>query len=119
MYLTQIEKLFIASHTGNHPDNEGQEPLAQEESGPRFPYAAIRHKIKDYAPPVPRCYGGRDDGEAADDEESTEDELLDETLKTFCRSKQGHESSPWLLPSARSRRDVFQELRSMGCTMEG
>jgi len=114
MQLTQSDKLEILSHIGNHPDNEGAEPLTQE-SGPRFPYAAIRDRIRDYAPPVPTCYGGRDDGESADDEESTDDEMLEETLRSFVRTKQGHESSPDILPSMRTRGAIRSELASMGC----
>ena len=139
MQLTQSDKLDILAFIGGHPDNESLPPMEQDEivfqddgeslptetwapgiisetSGPRFPYAFIRDKIKDYAPPVPTCYGGRDDGESADDEESTDDEMLEETLRSFVRSKQGHESSPDILPSMRTRGAIRSELTSMGCT---
>lgn len=114
MQLTQSDKLEILSHIGNHPDNEGQEPLAQE--GPRFPYAAIRDRITGYAPPVPVSYGGRDEEREADDEESTDDEMLEETLRSFVRDKQGRESSGDVLPSMRTRGAIRSELASMGCT---
>ena len=139
MHLTQTDKLEILAFIGGHPDNESLPPMEREEvifkddseplpaetwapsilpetSGPRFPYSAIRDRIKDYAPPVPRCYGGRDDGESADDEESTDDEMLEETLRSFVRDKQGREVSGDVLPSARNRGAIRAELASMGCT---
>lgn len=118
--MTQSEKL--ESVAGNHADDEGQAPLVEtvEATGPRFPYASIRERIRDYAPPVPRSYGGRDaDEESAEDEEDQDNEgdSLEAELKAYVVSKQGHEVSPWVLPSARSRREVFATLASMGCSM--
>lgn len=114
MNLTQSEKNEILSHIGGHPDNEPCEPLAQD-NGPRFPYAAIRDRITGYAPPVPTCYGTREDERAEDDEEDTEDEMLEETLRSFVRDKQGRESSGDVLPSMRTRGAIRSELASMGC----
>jgi hypothetical protein len=118
MYLTQLEKLFIASHIGGHPENEPLPPMKQEESGPRFPYSAVRDRIKDYAPPVPRSYGGRDDGEAADDEEDTEEQLLEESIRDFCAVKAreaGYRDACSAMPSRNNRGSIRAELASMGC----
>jgi hypothetical protein len=105
---------------GGHPDNEGAEPLSETPNeGPRFPYASIRHKIKDYAPPVPRCYDGEQDEQAEDDEDEDEQDKADNGLRSYARAKQGREMSPWVLPSARTRGDIIAEYRAMGCTMEG
>lgn len=119
-YLTQSEKNDILALIGGHPDDEGMEPLSETPSeGPRFPYSAVRDRIKDYAPPTPKGYAGRDDVDALDDEEDTNEELMEEALKSFCRSKQGHEASPWILPSRGNRRELVETLKGMGCTMEG
>lgn len=118
MQLTQSDKLDILAMIGGHPDNESLPPMEQETSGPRFPYAAIRDKIKDYAPPVPRSYS-HDDEQAEDDEDEDEQDKDESGIRSFCRTKQGHDMSPWILPSARTRGDVIAEYRAMGCTMEG
>jgi hypothetical protein len=116
--ITQSEKLEQAA--GNHQDDEGMAPLdTVETSGPRFPYSAVRDRIREYAPPVPRSYGGRnaDEEGSEEDEEDEESDTLEAELKAYVVSKQGHEVSPWVLPSARSRREVFATLSSMGCSM--
>lgn len=116
MYLDQTTKLEMIALMGNHKDDSSMEPLSE---GPRFPYSAVRDRIKDYAPPVPRGYAGRDDVDCLDDEQDTEEELMEETLKSFCLGKQGHEASPWILPSSGNRRELVETLKSMGCSMEG
>ncbi len=114
--LPQSEKNDILAFIGGHPESEGQEPLEQE-SVPRFPYSAVRDRIAGYAPPVPACYGGRDDDQSDDDQSDDDDERASDesALVAFAISKQGREYSGDVLPSARNRGAIRSELASMGC----
>jgi len=100
---------------GHEESAESCEPLP---SPPPFDYAAVRDRISGYAPPAPRSYvSSYEQEETPDISEDEDEESTENALRSFARDKQGRESSPWLLPSARSRRDVMSEYASMGISM--
>lgn len=116
--LDQSTRLALSGllSAGHEESADSLPPM--EESGPRFPYSAIRDKVNGYAPPAPRNYAPcMEDEETPDISEEEDEESTENALRSFARDKQGRESSPWVLPSARSRRDVMSEYASMGMSM--
>lgn len=95
---------------------EAADSLPPMDDGPRFPLP--RHCLAGNVPRAPRNYTpAYDDEETPDISEDEDEESTENALRSFARDKQGRESSPWLLPSARSRRDVMSEYASMGMSM--
>lgn len=114
--LDQSTRLALSGilSAGHEESAESLPPM--EESGPRFPYAAIRDKVNGYAPPAPRDYtptvNSDESPDIGEDEESDE---LENLLRSFARDKQGREYSGDVLPSMRNRGAIRSELASMGC----
>jgi len=106
MELTQLDKLDILALTGNHQDDTGMEPLT-EESGPRFPYGAIRERIKERSVQT-TTQASR--VQFVEYDECSESDMYG----THCE-RVAIESADYL-PSSRNRSFIHDELRSMGCT---
>lgn len=107
--LTQSDRLAIqgALSAGHDESCDPCEPLAPT-------YAPLsRAALAGNAPRAPRGYVAPSD--YAEDAEMDEDADEDESLRDYARHKQGRDYSPDYLPSMRTRSDIRDELRSMGC----
>ena len=100
--------------SGHEESVESLPPMEQDR--PRFPYSAIRDRIRDHAPRAPRNHTPyMENEEMPDISEDEDDESTENNLRAYAREKQGHEASPDFLPSMRSRGAIHSELASMGC----